>query len=156
MRVLAGFAVATVLVTGGAAGWEVNKARVDAKKEFAHAKLGGAVQGTLVGPHVIIQREPPSGWQVNNSITNQYGVIYLAGTCDSTDECAQKIGELCHEAGHGGVQADTVGISEKDANGCQTCYGDCDLHGAVGFAECCPSIVDPAIRPIVDEPDPAG
>ncbi len=60
------------------------------------------------------------------------------GDCSSDQECTDAMEEACTDAGHGGVQTDTVKIVTH-ADGSQTCSGDCEDNGAIAFVICGPN-----------------
>lgn len=55
--------------------------------------------------------------------------------CDSQEECEDETDEMCDDAGHEGVDAETVTVT-LHADGSQTCSGDCNEGGAVAFVTC--------------------
>lgn len=57
------------------------------------------------------------------------------GACDSQEECTDETDEMCADAGHDGVDAETVTVTVH-ADGSQTCSGDCSAGGAVAFITC--------------------
>ena len=57
------------------------------------------------------------------------------GSCDSNEECEERTDEMCEDAGHDGVNEDTVTIT-LHADGSKTCSGDCNSDGAVAFVTC--------------------
>jgi len=59
------------------------------------------------------------------------------GACDSQEECTEETDEMCENAGHEGVDEDTVTVTVH-ADGSQTCSGDCTHGGAVAFVNCSP------------------
>lgn len=59
------------------------------------------------------------------------------GACDTDEECEDKTDEMCEDAGHGGVNEDSVTIT-MHADGGKTCSGDCQQNGAVAFVVCNP------------------
>jgi hypothetical protein len=59
------------------------------------------------------------------------------GSCDSTDDCEKKIDEMCRDAGHNGVDRDTVQVITH-VDGSKTCSGDCTSNGAIAFVTCNP------------------
>ena len=61
-----------------------------------------------------------------------------AGSCDSDEECEDATDSMCEDAGHGGVDGETVTITSH-ADGSKTCSGDCESNGAVAFVTCNPN-----------------
>lgn len=59
------------------------------------------------------------------------------GSCDSQGDCEAKTEEMCKNAGHDGVDKDSVRITVH-ADGSKTCSGDCSSNGAVAFVTCNP------------------
>jgi hypothetical protein len=59
------------------------------------------------------------------------------GSCDSTEDCEKKINEMCRDAGHNGVDRDTVQVVTH-IDGSKTCSGDCKSNGAIAFVTCNP------------------
>ena len=57
------------------------------------------------------------------------------GACDSEEECEDETDEMCADAGHEGVDDETVTVTVH-ADGSQTCSGDCLQGGAVAFVTC--------------------
>jgi hypothetical protein len=72
------------------------------------------------------------------------------GTCDNKAECQAETNRMCKEAGHGGVDKDSVEITKHANDNGSTCSGDCQKNGAIAFITCA------GPKTIVDEPDPAG
>ena len=59
------------------------------------------------------------------------------GSCDSQQDCAAKTDEMCKDAGHGGVDKESVSVITH-ADGSKTCSGNCESDGAVAFVTCNP------------------
>ena len=57
------------------------------------------------------------------------------GACDSDQECEEETDQMCADAGHGGVDEDSVMVVSH-VDGSQTCSGDCLEGGAVAFVTC--------------------
>ncbi len=57
------------------------------------------------------------------------------GACDSDEECEDETDEMCADAGHAGVDGETVTVT-LHADGSSTCSGDCQQGGAVAFITC--------------------
>jgi len=60
------------------------------------------------------------------------------GSCDSQEDCEERTEEMCNEAGHNGVDEDSVAVTTH-VDGSKTCSGDCNSNGAVAFVTCNPS-----------------
>ena len=59
------------------------------------------------------------------------------GSCDSEEECEDATDSMCEDAGHDGVDGDTVTITVH-MDGSKTCSGDCESNGAVALVTCNP------------------
>jgi hypothetical protein len=59
------------------------------------------------------------------------------GSCDSQQDCEQKTEQMCKDAGHDGVDEETVQVTTH-VDGSKTCSGDCNSNGAVAFVTCNP------------------
>jgi hypothetical protein len=59
----------------------------------------------------------------------------LRGTCDTDDECEERLDDLCEEAGHGGADGGTITDLE---GGDKMCSAPCELNGAWAFVICKP------------------
>jgi hypothetical protein len=59
------------------------------------------------------------------------------GSCDSEEECEQATDSMCEDAGHDGVDGDSVTITVH-LDGSKTCSGDCESNGAVALVTCNP------------------
>jgi len=57
------------------------------------------------------------------------------GACDSSEECEDETDDMCADAGHEGVDGETVNVTVH-ADGSSTCSGDCTQGGAVAFITC--------------------
>ena len=57
------------------------------------------------------------------------------GACDSDEECEEETDQMCADAGHEGVDEETVAVVSH-TDGSQTCSGDCLEGGAVAFVTC--------------------
>jgi len=60
------------------------------------------------------------------------------GSCDSEEECEQATDSMCEDAGHDGVDGDSVTITVH-LDGSKTCSGDCESNGAVALVTCNPN-----------------
>jgi len=58
-----------------------------------------------------------------------------SSACDSQGDCERRTDEMCNAAGHGGVKAQTVQITQL-SDGTKTCSGDCQTSGATAFVTC--------------------
>ncbi len=119
---------------------------VDAEVIRARAKLVTRALDTFPFKSGVIERGPALTLRMTPT-------IFTMGACSSQQDCQDTTDEQCSEAGHGGVQADTVIITLHD-DGAQTCSGECvggcNSNGCpVALTECRPGT-------IVDDPDPVG
>jgi hypothetical protein len=97
------------------------------------------------GHHLILPEEGVTPAAVDGRVTSDRidSVSWFRrarlpmGSCDSQQDCEDKMEEMCKGAGHDGVKEATVTITIH-ADGSKTCSGDCDRNGAVAFVTCNP------------------
>lgn len=95
------------------------------------------VRGVWLGPGLdwTIEQWEPTNATKKRSEQNLVWPVIPTGACDTQAECTDELADACSDAGHGGVDADTVKII-RHLNGTSTCSGDCTKHGAVAFVIC--------------------
>jgi hypothetical protein len=101
--------------------------------------------GVGEGRHIIIDQKRATPDNIRGRSTNRSfdSVSWHRranrplGSCDSQGDCEAKTDEMCKNAGHDGVDKDTVTITVH-ADGSKTCSGDCSSNGAVAFVTCNP------------------
>ena len=92
------------------------------------------------GRHLILA-QPPAGMSSQVAGTSFDSVSWHRpqprpfGACDSQEECAAETDDMCENAGHQGVDEETVTVTVH-ADGSKTCSGDCSEGGAVAFITC--------------------
>jgi len=119
--------------------------QLQARKGIGQALTVMSWDGTGDGQHLILgeaqatpdnlRRQLSSG--EIDSVSWHHNPGQPTGTCDSDEECEDKTDEMCGDAGHGGVDRDSVTIT-MHADGSKTCSGDCESNGAVAFVTCNP------------------
>jgi hypothetical protein len=116
-----------------------------------HARPGPGETQTVMrwdgageGRHLIVPREQAEPGYVAKQLgsggfdsVSWSRPVEPVGSCDSTEECEERIDEMCEDAGHVGVNDQTV-IITLHADGSKTCSGDCLANGAVAFVTCNP------------------
>jgi hypothetical protein len=116
------------------------------------AQFGVSTEGIFYpGKPMIYTKEKPDEWEEMNLNTQKYGYMWDVvkeddgsplwwavplDACASIEDCTDATEEMCKNAGHGGVQEDTVEITQHANDSGATCSGDCDNNGAVAFVDC--------------------
>ena len=96
------------------------------------------------GHHLIISEANATSANVSGQLTSgsfdsvswfRRGAPRPFGACDSDEECEDETDQMCADAGHEGVDEETVTVTVH-ADGSSTCSGDCLQGGAVAFVSC--------------------
>ena len=96
------------------------------------------------GHHLIISEANATSTYVSGQLASgsfdsvswfRRGAPRPFGACDSVAECTDETDDMCEDAGHEGVNAETVTVTVH-ADGSMTCSGDCTEGGAVAFITC--------------------
>lgn len=91
------------------------------------------------GQKVFQVSGPLDSWEDMSYATRNESYFWEIETmdaCASIEDCTAATEEMCRNAGHGGVDADTVEINQHANDSGSTCSGDCQQNDAVAFVMC--------------------
>ena len=84
---------------------------------------------------LLLKQQMPAGIDSVSWPEKDPGPFEPRGSCDSDEECEEATDSMCENAGHDGVDGETVTITVH-IDGSKTCSGDCESNGAVALVTC--------------------